>query len=183
MAPACEGPRYTAPMHLRLLSASVVVLALSIVDVAVSGRADRTGRGSAARTAPASRPRPSVPTEFGPAEEPALAPAAAAGALVADSLQDDRIYLTAFRGDALVTIADRSAEGPDPVGAAGAAGQDEGRRQAQQPGVAESGGRRERRLRLLPRLRPDCLRRAPARSCGRCRSARSTTSTGWARRR
>ena len=98
-------------------------------------------------------------------------------------LLGDRIYLTGFRGDALVTIAIDRTTGQHPVGAAGAAGQDEGRRQAQQPGVAESGRRRQRRLRLLSRLRPDRLRRARAKSCGRCRSVRSTTSTAWARRR
>ena len=44
------------------------------------------------------------------------------------------------------------------MGARRSEGQDGGRRQAQQPGVAESGGRRERHLRVLPRLRPDRLR-------------------------
>ena len=57
-------------------------------------------------------------------------------------LHGDRIYLTALRDETLVTIAIDRSNGTILWERARAAGQDEGRRQAQQPRVAESGRRR-----------------------------------------
>jgi len=91
-------------MHLRLLSASVVVLALSIVDVAVSGRAEpdwsrfRGPNGSGISTAA------NVPIEFGP-QKNVLWRLPLPGGHSSPILFRDRIYLTAFRGDELVTLA------------------------------------------------------------------------------
>ena len=105
-----------------------------------------------------------VPIEFGPAEEPALAARAARGPLVADPPRRSDLPHGAFAADALVTIAIDRLKGTHPLGARGAAGQDEDRRQAEQPGIAEPGRRRQRRLRLLPRLRAHRLRRGGQRA-------------------
>ena len=91
-------------------------------------------------------------------EEPGLAVGPSRRALVAHPLQrsdlPDRLPRRYARDDR-----HRPAEGKHSLGAGRAAGQDEGRRQAEQPCLPEPGGRRERRLRVLSRLRAHCLRR------------------------
>ncbi len=123
----------------------------------------RTGRAFADRTAPASRPRPTSRPSSDRRRSCCwrlpLPPGHSSPILLDDRDLPDGVPRRRAGDDR-----GRSDEGPDSLGAAGAAGEDEGRRQAQQPGVAESGGRSQRRLRVLPRLRPDCLRRGGPRA-------------------
>ena len=121
-------------------------------------RRPANGRASAGRTGPGVSEAANVPIEFGPAEQVGLAAGAAARALVADPLgrphlpdglprhraHDDRDR-SRRKGSILW---ERQAPDAD----------DEDRGQAEQPGIAEPGGRGEWRVRVLPGLRADRVR-------------------------
>ncbi len=91
-------------------------------------------------------------------EERRVAAAAPVRPLVADPSRRSDLPHGAPRRRA-VDDGDRSAGRKGPVGAPGADREDERRRQAQQPGVPESGRGGRRDLRVLPRLRDAGVRR------------------------
>ena len=124
----------------------------------------------------------SVPTEFGPAKNLLWRLPLPQGHS-SPILHGDRIYLTAFRGNALVTMAIDRVKGKILWERAAPEVKTKVVDKRNNPASPSPAVEAEWRLRLLSRLRPHRLRRGGQASCGRCRSGRSTTSTAWARRR
>ena len=176
-------PRYTARMRSRVLCTFALILATCGLTVTLLARAEpdwsrfRGPNGSGISTAA------DVPDRVRPAEEPVVAAAAAAAGIHRRSSSSDRIYLTAFRGDTLVTIAIDRAKGDDPLGTR--------RRRRSRPKSwtsATTPRRPARRSRTngVYVFFPDyglIAYDGAGKERWRCRSGRSTTSTAWARRR
>ena len=176
------GSAYTPRMRLLRVRMLAALLCAVMLGASLAGRAEpdwsrfRGPNGSGISTAT------NVPTEFGPATNLLwrlpLPPGHSSPILLGD-----RIYLTAYRGGRARHPRHRSPDGRRSLGARGAGGQDEDRRQAKQPRIAEPRRRRQRRLRVLSRLRPHRLRRGRQAAVVDAARARSTTSTAWAPRR
>ena len=97
-------------------------------------------------------------------------------------LTEDRIYLTAVRRRASWSRSRSIGRAAGSCGSVRRRGRAPRSWTPQRAGRPEPGGGRHGYLRLLRRLRRLSPTTATARSGGACRSARSTTSTAWARR-
>ena len=167
--------------HSRFAIAAFVVLATDPdalrTDAARAGldsipRAERIGRLD----------RHEHPDRIRTEQEPCLARRAADGLLVADSLRRSHLRDRRARQDARHVRA-RSRERQDSVGAQRSGGGAAAGRQAQQSGVADRRRGNERASTCSSPTTASSRTTRPARSSGSCRSARSTTSMAWARRR